>query len=154
MLVGHYSNTIDEKGRLLIPSKFRNEIEGSTVFVAPGIDRCLRLFTPAQWAAVVKEIIGSGSMFQKETRETVRALVSPATECEIDKAGRILLPTLLREKVGISKEVFVVGAVEYIELWDPAEFEGASLGVDAQLGEFTERIGRHSAEQKRGEVHP
>ncbi len=151
MLVGHYYNSIDEKGRLLIPSKFRNEIEGGTVVVAPGIERCLRVFTLAQWNVVVKEIMGSGSMFQRETRELVRTLISPAFECEIDKAGRILVPANLREKVGLSRDVYVIGAVEYLELWDPTEFDGETNGVETQVAEIAEKIGNHYAEKKKME---
>lgn len=152
MLVGQYYNSIDEKGRLLVPSKFRNEIEGSTVFVAPGIDRCLRIFTPERWNVVVAEIMGSGSMFQKEIRETIRSLISPASECEIDKAGRVLIPQILRDSVSITKEVFVAGAVEYIELWCPEVYQEVVLGDSEKIVETTEKIGQLYAEKRKNEV--
>lgn len=152
MLIGQYVNNADEKGRLLIPSKFRNEIAGNSVVVAPGIEDCLRLFTPESWEVVVNEITGSGHMFQLETRKAVRSLVSPASECEIDKAGRILLPQHLRERAGIVKEVLVMGAVEYIELWNPEVYaKTMEVGYD-QLVDATEKIGQYYADLKKTEV--
>lgn len=79
----------------------------------------------------------------------MRALVSPASECEFDKAGRILLPQHLRESVGIVKEVFVVGAVDYVELWDPAEYRAATEVQQDQLLEATEKIGSFYADRRK-----
>ncbi len=152
MLVGQYQNSLDDKGRLLIPAKFRNEISGNMVYVAPGIDSCLRIFTPEQWNIVVDEIMGSGSTFQKETRDLMRALVSPASECEIDKAGRVRVPQLLQERVGIVKEVLVVGAVEYIEIWSPEQYQAATEVSAEDVLVATEKIGGFYASRRKGET--
>lgn len=149
MLIGQYVNAIDDKGRLLIPSKFRSEIAGDYVYVAPGIDSCLRLYTATAWEVVVKEITESGSTFQEEHRRLIRAMIAPASECEIDKAGRILIPLHLREKVSIDKEVLVVGSIEYIELWDPKEYQQWMNGAEQQIVRSTEELGGYLEKKKR-----
>lgn len=152
LLIGQYLNSVDDKGRLLIPSKFRNEIAGDRVVVAPGLEQCLRLYTPDAWKVVVEEIMSSGSTFQKETRKLLRALLSPASECEIDKAGRILVPQNLREKVALVDKVLVQGVVEYIELWNPDLYEEWMSDSDEEILGAAEKIGEFFANKKKDEV--
>lgn len=152
MLVGQFVNTVDDKGRMLIPSKFRNEIAGDKVIVAPGIDNCLRLYTLESWEVVVKEIMESGSTFQSENRTLIRTMISPASECEIDKSGRILIPSHLREKVAIDKDVLLAGSIEYIELWSPSVYSKVMEGSDEAAFRSSEAIGNYFAEKKKGEV--
>ena len=127
MLIGQYVNAIDDKGRLLIPSKFRSEIAGDYVYVAPGIDSCLRLYTATAWEVVVKEITESGSTFQEEHRRLIRAMIAPASD----------------------KEVLVVGSIEYIELWDPKEYQQWMNGAEQQIVRSTEELGGYLEKKKR-----
>ena len=151
MLVGQYLNAIDDKGRMLIPSKFRSEIAGDYVVVAPGIDNCLRLYTQSAWSVAVNEITAFTSTLNDKHRSLIRAIISPASECEIDKSGRILIPLHLRQKAAIEKEVLVVGSIEYIELWDPLAYEKWQSGCEAQIASATEELSGYLEQKKRGE---
>ena len=135
MLTGEYKNTIDEKGRLMIPSRIRSEIEGSVLIVTRGVEKCLWLFTPGEWARISDSIMGSTSLFKSKTRLLQRRIVAPAQECEIDKAGRINIPPSLRSSAGLVKETIVLGVEKYIEIWDEKEY-GSYL--DSSESDFIE----------------
>jgi MraZ protein len=122
VLTGEYKNTIDEKGRIMIPSKIRNEIEGNMLVVTRGVEKCLWMFTPDEWAKISESIMGSTSLFKSKTRLLQRRIVAPAQECEIDKAGRINIPPSLRTSAGLTKETIVLGVEKYIEVWDEQEY--------------------------------
>ncbi|HVN71618.1 MAG TPA: division/cell wall cluster transcriptional repressor MraZ [Desulfomonilia bacterium] len=120
MLKGHYVNSINEKGRLSIPSKFRDilrEWEADHLIVTKSIDRCLLAFAPEDWERMEK--LASGlSMVKKEDIVFKRHLVGSAEECPIDAQGRILIPSGLREYADLKKKCLLVGIVDRIEIWD------------------------------------
>ena len=149
MLIGQYFNTVDEKGRLLIPAKLRSEIAGSSVVVAHGIDRCLRIYPLDKWESVVREILGAGSSYALESRFLKRALISTASSLDVDKSGRILLPPGLREESAVIKDAVVLGSVDYIEVWgvetyglfwDTEKYEASLTQKEQQIRVATEKI--------------
>ncbi|MCU0575266.1 MAG: division/cell wall cluster transcriptional repressor MraZ [Desulfobacterota bacterium] len=120
MLKGHYVNTINEKGRLSIPSKFRdflNEWGANVLIVTKSIDPCLWVFTPDDWEKIEKLAAGL-SMVKREDIVFKRHVVGSAEECPLDAQGRILIPASLREYAGLRKKCLVVGLVDRIEIWD------------------------------------
>lgn len=126
LLSGEYRNTIDEKGRLLIPSKLRNALVGNVLIVTRGVERCLWLMAPDEWKKLSEKIMGgTWALFDSQTRLLQRRIVAPAQECEIDRSGRILLPATLRDPVGIGykQESVLLGIHTYLELWNCDEFE-------------------------------
>ncbi|MBN1648593.1 MAG: division/cell wall cluster transcriptional repressor MraZ [Spirochaetales bacterium] len=135
MLTGEYKNTIDEKGRIMIPSRIRNEIDGNVLVVTRGVEKCLWMFTPDEWAKISASIMGSTSLFKSKTRLLQRRIVAPAQECEIDKAGRVNIPPSLRSSAGLSKETIVLGVEKYIEIWDEQEY---SSYLDSSEEDFIE----------------
>jgi len=145
MLMGEYRNSVDEKGRLLLPSRLRNEIAGSTLILTRGVDRCLWLFPPEEWKKISESIMGSSSMFKSKTRLMQRRIIAPAQECEIDKSGRIPISPTLRESAGIKlkDEAVILGIDSYMEIWDVdmynsylSESEDDFLEAAEELGEL------------------
>ena len=107
------------KGRVSIPSKFRDDLGGSFV-LSRGLDDCLYMHSAAEWDNFKAEIDG---MHGKEGRIVKRFFYSGATECEIDSQGRVVVPPLFREFAGLSKEVVIVGVSTHAELWDKEKWE-------------------------------
>jgi MraZ protein len=115
MLLGEYQHSLDEKGRLIIPAKFREDL-GDNFVITRGLDNCLFAYPLSQWKAIeekVKELPTS----QAETRAFVRMFFSGAVEAELDKQGRIIIPQQLREHARIDKDVYVIGVSTKVEIW-------------------------------------
>ena len=121
MFMGEYSHSIDEKGRLIIPSKFRFEL-GETFVLTRGLDGCLCVYPQAEWN-ILESKLRALPLTNKNARTITRFLVSGAATCELDKQGRILVPAALREYAGLEKEVVVTGNLERIEIWDKAKWD-------------------------------
>lgn len=141
MLTGQFLNTFDEKGRLLIPSKIRNELSGDKVIVTSGVDSCLWVYHPAEWEKVVGEIMGSTSQFQSKARLLQRRIIAPAVACDIDSVGRIRIPQTLRDSANISKNAMILGIMNYIEIWDPEQYEQYLEESESQYLEAAELLG-------------
>lgn len=115
MLIGTYYHTLEEKGRLSLPKKFREE--SSTWVVTRGLDGCLFLFTSDQYAQEMQQISGS-SFTKKSNRDFSRLMTTEAYEVEVDKNGRVQLPEYLIEKAALDKHVAVTGNFSRIEIWN------------------------------------
>ncbi|MBQ3407772.1 MAG: division/cell wall cluster transcriptional repressor MraZ [Clostridia bacterium] len=116
MLIGEYEHSLDDKGRVTMPAKLRNDI-GERFIITKGLDGCLFVFSQAEWSnfeAKLKEL----PLTNKSARDFVRFFLSGATECEIDKQGRFLIGTNLREYTDIKKEVVIIGVGTRLEIWD------------------------------------
>jgi MraZ protein len=115
MLLGEYQHSLDEKGRLIIPAKFREDL-GENFVITRGLDNCLFAYPLSQWKVIedkVKELPTS----QAETRAFVRMFFSGAIEAELDKQGRIIIPQQLREHARIERDVYVIGVSTKVEIW-------------------------------------
>lgn len=121
MFMGEYNHTVDAKGRLIIPSKFREAL-GDTFVVTKGLDGCLFVYDNAEWNAF-EEKLKQLPLTNKSARQFVRFFLAGAAEVEVDKQGRILLPTVLREFAGLEKDVVLLGVASRIEIWDKAKLE-------------------------------
>jgi MraZ protein len=120
MFLGRYEHTIDEKGRLTIPVRYRDLLEGGA-FVTQGFDRSLMVLAPASFEHMV-DYINQISMTNPEARQLKRLLFSTAERVEVDRAGRILIPQYLREFAQLEGQAILVGAGDYFEIWSPAEW--------------------------------
>ena len=116
MFIGEYSHTLDAKGRLIIPSKFREELHTSFILTR-GLDGCLTIYSLKQWEKIFEEINKLPDT-KKNTRMYIRVLTSNATECSLDGQGRILIPDNLLKSVAIEKDCKIVGANDHIEIWN------------------------------------
>jgi MraZ protein len=116
MFLGEFFHSIDDKGRLTLPAKFRPEL-GQGVVVTRGVDKCLFIFTAEEFQRIADRI-GELPMTQAEGREFSRHFFSGALDVEVDKQGRILIPQNLREYAGLNGEAIVAGVNKRIEVWD------------------------------------
>lgn len=120
MLIGEYHHNIDEKGRLIIPSKFRDDI-GSSFVVTRGLDGCLFVYALSEWEKIVAKL-KSLPFTKKDARTFNRFFMSSATICEFDKQGRINLPSQLICYAGIKKECTIIGVNDRLEIWATDKF--------------------------------
>lgn len=121
MLMGEYHHNIDEKSRLIIPSKFRNEL-GEKIIVTRGLDNCLFAYSYSEWQKIVMKL-NSLSFTKKDARVFTRFFMSGAVECEFDKQGRINITSPLSAYAGITKECVILGVNERIEIWSKEKYE-------------------------------
>ena len=138
MFMGEYNHTIDAKGRLIIPSKFRETL-GDEFVVTKGLDGCLFVYDNKEWSAF-EEKLKSLPLTNKDARQFVRFFLAGATLAEVDKQGRILVPGPLREFAGLEKEVVLVGVASRVEIWSKARWEDTASYDDV------EEIAEHMAE--------
>ena len=121
MFMSEYSHTIDAKGRVIVPAKFREEL-GETFVVTQGLDGCLFVFPNGEWKNF-EEKLKTLPMANKDARKFVRFFLAGAALAEVDKQGRILLPAVLREFAGLEKDVVLVGVGSRVEIWDKKRWE-------------------------------
>lgn len=132
---------MDDKGRLLIPSRLRGEIGGNVLVLTRGIDRCLWLFPPEEWRNISESLMGAASPFTKKARLLQRRIIAPAQEVEIDKAGRITIPQALKEAAGLERDCIILGIKKYIELWDVGEYDAYLEESESEFQEAAEELG-------------
>lgn len=116
MFLGTHQHTLDAKGRVSLPARFRNELPGS-VTVAQGMDKSLYVFTPEDYDRFMRNLTEK-SDFNPKVREIKRFFGSGAVEVPVDSAGRVALPQQLRDFAGLVKDVVIIGVGDRIEMWD------------------------------------
>lgn len=142
MFYGEYEHTIDRKGRLIIPAKFREIFKENLVerlFVTRGLDKCLFLFSEEEWK-LQEQKFKSVSFTKSEARKFNRLYFSGASEVIPDKQGRILIPRNLKEFAGIKKEVVIVGVSNRIEIWSKELWNGFYESSKESFEETAERL--------------
>ena len=120
MMMGEYHHNIDEKGRLIIPSKFRISL-GEKFVITRGMEKCLFVYSMDEWNNLMNEL-NKLSFTKKNARTFMRMLLSGATECELDKSGRVNIPSPLTNYASINKECVIIGVNERLEIWSEDEF--------------------------------
>lgn len=124
MFYGRSSHTIDEKGRLIIPSKYRNAVE-NTVVITQGLDGCLYGYTTDTWKPL-EDKLQKLPFANKAARQLQRFMLSNAEYVDIDKQGRALIPQHLRTFAGLDKDVLILGAGTRFEIWDKDKYESSN----------------------------
>lgn len=114
MFMGEYEHGLDEKGRIIVPTKFREAL-GEHFVLTLGTDGCLFIYPMNEWEQFVEKLKSLPGT--KEARQMQRYFMAGAVECESDKQGRVMIPAKLREHAGITKDVVSVGVVNKIEIW-------------------------------------
>nr|WP_318683596.1 division/cell wall cluster transcriptional repressor MraZ [uncultured Acetatifactor sp.] len=128
MFMSEYNHTIDPKGRLIIPSKFREAL-GDEFVVSKGMDGCLFVYANEDWNAFEQKLTAL-PLINKEARKFARFFLAGAAQVEADKQGRILLPASLREFAGLDKDVVLVGVGSRIEIWSREKWEDINSDTD------------------------
>ena len=140
MFMGEYNHTIDAKGRLIIPARFR-ELLGEEFILTKGLDGCLSIYPLDEWNAFETKLRAL-PLTNKNARTFTRFFVAGATSCELDKQGRILVPQTLREFAGLEKEVVLTGNLDRIEIWSKEKWsENCDYGDMDNIAESMQDMG-------------
>lgn len=140
MFMGEYNHTIDAKGRLIIPAKFRDAL-GEGFIVTKGFDGCLFVYDSTEWNTF-EEKLRNLPLANKEARKLVRFFLAGAAEAEVDKQGRILIPNVLREYADLEKDVVLIGVGNRVEIWSRSRYQDDATYEDIDdIAETLESIG-------------
>ncbi len=141
VFIGEYRHTVDDKGRIAVPVRFRAQLSEGSV-VASWVDPCGSIHPPEEWGKVMARL-ESLPIGDPAARQTTRALTSRAFPFDMDKQGRFVLPQAVREWAGLRDEVVIVGARDHIELWSPDRWAAASAATESPdaLGSLLQGLG-------------
>lgn len=137
MLIGEYQNSIDAKGRIIIPAKYREDL-GFRLIMTKGIENCLYLYSMEEWQKFEDKL---QQLPIAESRSIVRYFFSSAVECEIDKQGRLTIPQHLREHARIGKELVTIGARSKVEVWSKQEWDAYNAENNEDIAEKMAELG-------------
>ena len=138
MLIGEYHHSIDEKGRLIIPSKFREEI-GTSFVVTRGLDGCLFVYSLVEWERIVAKL-KKLPFTKKDARTFTRFFLASATVCQFDKQGRINLVNSLIEFAELKKECAIIGVNDRLEIWALDKFNNLMNENFEKLDDISENL--------------
>lgn len=138
MFLGEFEHTIDDKGRVAIPARFREEVSEGLVLTR-GFERCLQAFPRSVWQAL-SERISALSLGNEEARNLRRLIFSGAAEVEIDRQGRVLIPQNLREYAGLNEQVVIAGLNTHFELWSRERWHNVLNTLDESAGAIAEQL--------------
>lgn len=138
MFMGEFDHSIDTKGRLIIPAKFREQL-GDHFVVTRGMDGCLFGYPMTEWAAL-QEKLKALPVNRKDARAFVRFFYSAATECELDKQGRINIPRSLRDHASLTKQCVIVGVANRFEIWSAERWNDFSTTAEANFDDIAENL--------------
>ncbi|MDH4139699.1 MAG: division/cell wall cluster transcriptional repressor MraZ [Coriobacteriia bacterium] len=138
MFLGEYQHTLDAKGRVSLPAKFREQMTGRVV-VAKGFEKCLYVYPSEDYSQFVQRLMGRDD-FDPKYRAVRRFFTAGAVEAELDSAGRVRLPEALREYAGLGKEVQITGNGNRIEVWDAATWSSYEGETTSDIEELAKEL--------------
>lgn len=138
MFIGEYNHSLDPKNRLIIPAKFREQL-GESFVMTKGLDNCLFVYSTEEWR-IVEEKLKTLPMTNKDARAFVRFFFAGASECEIDKQGRTLIPANLKEYADIDKDVVIIGVSTRIEIWSLEQWNKFNNDADISYEDVAEKM--------------
>ena len=138
MFIGEYQHNLDAKGRIIIPSKFRDELH-TTFILNKGLDGCLAIYSLNKWEKMIEQISKLPST-KKDARLYTRMIASKATECSLDNQGRIQIPSFLSTPANLTKECVIIGANDHIEIWDKQTWDNYFNNASNSFEEVAENL--------------
>lgn len=138
MFMGEYRHSIDEKGRLIMPARFREEL-GDRFVATRGLDNCLFVYPLREWASL-EEKLRSLPFTRGEARAFTRLFLAGASECEIDRQGRFVVPAGLRGYAKIERDVVIIGVSNRIEVWSQGEWDAYVEKAGSKFEELAENL--------------
>jgi MraZ protein len=139
LLLGEYEHSLDDKNRVTLPARFRQAFADGVV-VTRGMDGCLVVYTPEDWERFVAVRLEGLDPFSKEARQMSRFIFSGATEAELDRQGRVMLPPALIHHAKLGREVIVAGVRDHVEIWDRAAWREQLQDVEGSAELVAERL--------------
>ncbi|SDG94856.1 MraZ protein [Alteribacillus persepolensis] len=138
MFMGEYHHNVDDKGRMIVPSRFREGL-GASFVITRGMDQCLFIYPMDEWKRLEKKL-KSLPFTKKDARAFTRFFFSGAAECELDKQGRISIPSTLRRYAGLTKECVVIGVSARVEVWSKERWDEYFEESQESFSEIAENI--------------
>lgn len=138
MFLGRHSHSLDEKGRLALPARFRERLAGGVVLTR-GFDPCILVYPMETWTPLA-ERVSALSLGDPDVRRLRRLLFSDAVDVQLDRQGRMLIPAELRAYAGVQRDAVVVGMHTFIEIWAPERWSEQRDEIERQGATFTERL--------------
>jgi len=138
MFLGQFEHLIDDKGRLTLPARFRAALADGFV-ITKGIDRCLFVYTLDEWRPLAEKI-SRLPVTKKEARSLARLVFAGASDCALDKQGRILIPSYLRQYANLNSEVVIVGLNTHLEIWDLENWREVSQKIEEEAETIAEQL--------------
>ena len=142
MFMGTTYNSIDEKNRMIVPSKLRAEL-GARCILTKGLDKCLYIYTTEDWANQMDKMAKLPESDPK-VRAFIRHFCANAAECEFDKQGRIVIPPVLKAYANIEKELVTMGAMSKIEVWSKDVWEAPENGSKMETEDFANALAEYN----------
>lgn len=139
MFIGEYQHTVDEKGRIAVPAKFRKILRQGVV-VTRGLDGCLFLYARAEWGKLVAKL-SALPIAKSNTRAFARLMLAGAMDGEVDGQGRVTIPEYLRAFAGLGKQVVIAGLFNRLEIWDQQRWETYKQQTEGKSNEIAEALG-------------
>lgn len=139
MFLGEYQHNLDSKGRVAIPSKFRQQLSGKAI-ITRGLDRCLFVFTSEEWEIFAQKIIAL-PLALSNSRAFQRLILAEATDAEVDKQGRVLIPNYLREYAYLKKEAVITGLYSRFEIWNLGSWKEYKAKTESNGDDIAEKLG-------------
>ena len=139
MFIGEYNHNLDNKGRLAVPVKFRDDLKKGAV-VTKGLDGCLFLYTMSEWK-ILAEKLSKLPISQSNTRAFARLMLAGAMDVQIDKQGRVVLPDYLRKYATLKKKIIINGLYNRLEIWDENNWEKYKKITEKESGDIAEKLG-------------
>lgn len=138
MFIGEYQHTVDDKGRIAIPSKFRGDLTKGAV-VTRGLDRCLFVYTMEEWEKLAQKLVQL-PISQSKSRAFARLMLAGAMDVQLDKQGRIVLPEYLREYAGVTKKTVIAGLYNRLEIWEEASWQKYKTATEKESNDIAEAL--------------
>ncbi|WP_028561626.1 division/cell wall cluster transcriptional repressor MraZ [Paenibacillus pinihumi] len=138
MFMGEYQHSIDDKGRLIVPAKFRDTL-GASFIVTRGLDNCLFVYPQSEWSQLEQKL-KSLPLMKSDARAFTRFFFSGATECELDKQGRVNLPGNLLAHAKLEKECIVLGVTNRVEIWSKSIWESYFQQSEEAFNDIAEKL--------------
>ncbi len=138
MFIGEYHHNIDDKGRLIVPSKFRSEL-GEQFIITRGLDKCIFIYSMTEWNNIINKL-KSLPFTKKDARNFMRFFLSGATVCEFDKQGRISITSPLVHYANLNHECVIIGVNERLEIWAKESFDEFLTTNEEEFSEISEHL--------------
>ena len=138
MFIGEYSHTIDNKGRMAVPAKFRQNLKKGAI-VTRGLDNCLFIYTQSEWEKLVEKL-SSLPLSQEKSRAFSRLTLAGAMDVAIDSQGRILIPEYLRKFANLKKDAIIAGLYNRLEIWDSSQWQTYKQKTEKQSTKIAEEL--------------
>jgi MraZ protein len=139
MFLGQYEHTIDDKNRLTLPARFREEL-GPDVVLTRGLDGCLDVYPGDAWRRLVEERLVPLDPFSREGRELKRYFFALGADAEVDRQGRVHVPAGLVQHAGLGRDVVVAGVHDHVEIWDRGSWSQHVRDVEGSADDVAERL--------------